>query len=89
MHEMNTQSQTQTNDEWQETSQFQNRLSRSMMECQDKARDQISPGMENNARKIAQVEGQLLQCMGKTVDSHIKLLKPMKDRLTGQLKKMT
>lgn len=58
-----------------------------MQECQDKARDQMVPGYENDAKKIAKVEDTLLTCMSKTVDQHIALLKPMKERIIAQLKK--
>lgn len=67
--------------------QFQNRLNRSMQECQDKARDMMQPGYENDAKKMAKVEDALISCMAKTVDEHIRMLKPMKDRILTQLKK--
>ncbi|ACI65120.1 predicted protein [Phaeodactylum tricornutum CCAP 1055/1] len=71
----------------QEVAQFQNRLNRSMQECQDKARDMMQPGYENDAKKMAKVEDALISCMAKTVDEHIRMLKPMKDRILTQLKK--
>jgi Skp family chaperone for outer membrane proteins len=72
-----------------EVSQFQNRLNRSMMECQDKAKDLMYPGIENDAKKMIKVEDTLLACMSKTVDSHIGLLKPMRQRVEGQLKQLS
>uniref|UniRef100_A0A7S2YSU4 Protein FAM136A n=1 Tax=Entomoneis paludosa TaxID=265537 RepID=A0A7S2YSU4_9STRA len=69
-----------------EIAQFQNRLNRSMQECQDKARDVMKPGYENDARKMQQVEDTLLACISQTVDSHIRLLKPMRERILTQLK---
>mmetsp|Transcript_29532 Transcript_29532/g.48732 ORF Transcript_29532/g.48732 Transcript_29532/m.48732 type:complete len:153 (-) Transcript_29532:28-486(-) len=72
-----------------ETSQLQNRLNRSMMDCQDQARDTLKPGMENDPAAMTKIEEHMLKCMSKTVDSHIKLLKPMKARLVGELKKLT
>lgn len=70
----------------QEVSKFQERLNRNMQECQEKARDMIDPGMENDSKKMSKVEESLISCMGKTVDEHIKLLKPMKERITSSLK---
>ena len=59
-----------------------------MMDCQDQARDMIKPGFENDAAALAKVEDHVLTCMSKTVDNHIKLLQPMKDRIIGEVKKM-
>jgi len=72
----------------QEVGQFQNRLNRSMMECQDKAKDMMYPGIENDAKKMAKVEDTMLACMSKTVDTHIGLLKPMRQRIESQLKSL-
>jgi hypothetical protein len=72
----------------QETAQFQNRLNRAMMDCQDQARDMVKPGMEDDAAGLSKVEDHVLKCMSKTVDNHIKLLRPMKDRIVGEVKKM-
>jgi len=71
----------------QEISQFQNRLNRAMSECQDKARDMMKPGYENDAKQMAKVEDYLINCMSRTVDEYIKLLNPMKERIKVQLKK--
>jgi hypothetical protein len=57
-----------------------------MSECQEQARDQLAPGMENDAKKMAKVESTLINCMSKTVDDHIKLLKPMEGRIREALK---
>lgn len=56
-----------------------------MQECQDKARDMMKPGYENDAKKMAKVEDTLLSCMNKTVDEYIGMLKPMKERIVAQL----
>jgi hypothetical protein len=72
----------------QETAQFQNRLNRAMIDCQDQARDMIKPGFENDAAALSKVEDHVLTCMSKTVDNHIKLLHPMKDRIVAEIKKM-
>ena len=71
-----------------EVGQFQNRLSRAMHECEDKARDAMKPGWENDAKQMANVESVLLQCISKTVDEYIGKLQPMKDRVAAQLKKV-
>jgi hypothetical protein len=60
-----------------------------MMDCQDQARDMIKPGMENESSSMTKIEDHVLKCMSKTVDNHITLLKPMKERLVGELKKLT
>jgi hypothetical protein len=65
---------------FQEVAQFQNRLNRNMQECQEKARDLVKPGYENDPNQISKVEQALISCMSKQVNEHIKLLKPMKDR---------
>jgi hypothetical protein len=57
-----------------------------MQECQDKARDMMQPGYEHDAKKMAMVEDALIACMQKTVDGHILLIKPMKERVQQQLK---
>lgn len=53
-----------------------------MQECQEKARDMIAPGGEVNSK----VENALISCMSQQVDEHIKLLKPMSDRINAALK---
>lgn len=70
----------------QEVAQFQNRLNRNMQECQEKARDMMVPGMENDSRKMQKVEDVLINCMSHQVDEHIKLLNPMKERINAALK---
>jgi hypothetical protein len=60
-----------------------------MVECQDQARDMIKPGMEDDPEGLAKVEDAMLKCMSKVVDSHIKLLKPMRERIVGELKKLS
>jgi hypothetical protein len=72
----------------QEANQFQNRLSRSMMDCNDKAKDMLTPGMETKPAEIAKVETKLLDCISQTVDEHIKMLQPMKKRIEGRLKEL-
>jgi len=57
-----------------------------MQECQEQARDRIQPGMENDPNKMAAIEQSLIDCMSKQVNEHIKLLQPMKNRITAALK---
>ena len=57
-----------------------------MQECQEKARDMITPGMQNDSYAMGKVEKVLISCMETQVNEHIKLLKPMKDRITSVLK---
>jgi hypothetical protein len=57
-----------------------------MEECQEKARDHMTPGIENEPKKMAKVENILIDCMAKTVDEHIQLLKPLQDRVAVALK---
>jgi Eukaryotic protein of unknown function (DUF842) len=61
-------------------------MNRNMQECQEKARDMITPGMENDPNGMAKAESALISCMTRQVDQHITLLKPMKDRITATLK---
>lgn len=65
---------------FQEVAQFQNRLNRNMQECQEKARDMLTPGTENDSYAMSKVEKVLISCMESQVKEHIKLLKPMKER---------
>eukprot|EP00934_Nitzschia_sp_Nitz4_P007661 Nitzschia sp. Nitz4//scaffold29_size155292//97990//98517//NITZ4_002671-RA/size155292-augustus-gene-0.231-mRNA-1//-1//CDS//3329546487//7651//frame0 len=71
-----------------EVAQFQNRLNRNMQECQEKARDLVRPGTEPDANQIARIEDTLIKCMSQQVDEHIKLLRPMKDRIVSTLKSL-
>lgn len=57
-----------------------------MQECEDKARDIMKPGYENDAKQMSKVEDVLLSCISKTVDEYIGKLKPMKERIVAQLK---
>lgn len=68
--------------------QYQNRINRAMAECQDRARDLMVPGYEKDAKKLQKVEDALLSCMARTVDQHIQLLKPMRERIETSLKNL-
>jgi hypothetical protein len=43
----------------------------------------ITPGMDSVPKKV---EDELVRCMSQQVDEHIKLLRPMKDRITAALR---
>lgn len=73
----------------QEIGQFQNRLNRAMMQCNDEASAMITPAVQNDARKMKKVEDTVLNCMSKTVDHHIKQLLPMKQRIEASLKEVS
>jgi len=70
----------------QEVNQFQNRLNRAMMQCQDEARDLVVGDIENDARQMRKFEAKLIGCMSKTVNDHIGLLSPMMQRVERALK---
>lgn len=70
----------------QEVNQFQERLNRSMMQCQDEARDLMTPDIQSNPNQMRKIEDKIVKCMSKTVDHHIGLLKPLKKRIADQLK---
>lgn len=57
-----------------------------MMQCQDEARDLVTGDIQNDARQMRKFENKLLSCMAKTVDHHIGLLTPMKERVERALK---
>lgn len=59
-----------------------------MAECQDKARDLMVPGYEKDAKKLQKVEDALISCMARTVDQHIQLLRPMRERIEASLKNL-
>uniref|UniRef100_A0A7S2RM31 Protein FAM136A n=1 Tax=Eucampia antarctica TaxID=49252 RepID=A0A7S2RM31_9STRA len=73
----------------EEISQFQNRLSRSMMQCNDQANDMITPDMQDNPAKMKKVEDTVLKCIAKTVDNSIEMLGPMKKRMAAKLKNLS
>lgn len=72
----------------QEIGQFQNRLNRAMMQCNDEASAMITPAVQNDARKMQQVEDTVIHCITKTVDHHIKQLSPMKQRIEAGIKEV-
>mmetsp|Transcript_28772 Transcript_28772/g.42643 ORF Transcript_28772/g.42643 Transcript_28772/m.42643 type:complete len:154 (-) Transcript_28772:502-963(-) len=73
----------------QEVGQFQNRVSRAMMQCNDEATAMITPAVQKDARKMKKVEDTVLKCMSKVVDEQIMFLNPMKQRIQTSLKQVT
>merc|ERR1711862_1039599 len=61
-------------------------MSQSMMQCQDEARDLMTPDIQSNPNQMRKIEDKIVKCMSKTVDHHIGLLKPLKKRIADQLK---
>mmetsp|Transcript_12547 Transcript_12547/g.26552 ORF Transcript_12547/g.26552 Transcript_12547/m.26552 type:complete len:154 (-) Transcript_12547:2230-2691(-) len=70
----------------QEVSQFQDRLSRAMMQCNDDAQDMMTPGIQNDARRMKKVEDSVVKCISGVVDKNVAALKPMRERIASQIK---
>jgi urease gamma subunit len=73
----------------QEVGQFQERVSRAMMQCNDEASAMITPAVQKDARKMKKVEDTVLKCMSKVVDEQVMRLGPMKERIQQGLKQVT
>ena len=71
-----------------EINQFQNRLSRAMMQCNDEAQDMMTPDVQNNARKMKKIEDTVLKCISGVVDKNVTALKPMRERIQSQIKSL-
>mmetsp|Transcript_15826 Transcript_15826/g.34257 ORF Transcript_15826/g.34257 Transcript_15826/m.34257 type:complete len:150 (-) Transcript_15826:599-1048(-) len=69
----------------QEIANFQNRLNRAMMQCNDEAQGMITPDMQHDSRKMKKVEGSLLNCIQGAVNKSTAGLKPMKQRIESQM----
>ncbi len=69
----------------QEIGNFQNRLSRAMMQCNDDAQSMVTPDMQHDTRKMKRVEDSLLKCMEGVVNNGRESLKPMKQRVETQI----
>lgn len=72
-----------------EVGNYQNRLDRAMSECQNKARDIMKPGDENDAKRMQKIEDALLGCMSQTVNEYVGLLRPMRERVAAQMKEIS
>jgi hypothetical protein len=69
----------------QEISNFQNRLNRSMMQCNDDAQGMITPDMQHDARKMKKVEDSMLKCIEGVIEKSRGGLKPMKQRIESYM----
>lgn len=69
----------------QEIANFQNRLNRAMMQCNDDAQGMITPDMQHDDRKMKRVEDSLLKCIEGVVGKSTDGLKPMKQRIESQM----
>ena len=78
--------QTSGNVTQQEIGNFQNRLQRAMVQCQDDAQGMITPDMHSDDRKMRKVEDTMLKCIDDAIQKSRQGLKPMKDRIESQLK---
>lgn len=69
----------------QEIGNFQNRLNRAMMQCNDDAQGMVTPDMQDDTRKMQKVEASLLKCIQGAVENGRGGLKPMKQRIEGHM----
>ncbi|KAL3815244.1 hypothetical protein ACHAXA_002293, partial [Cyclostephanos tholiformis] len=68
-----------------EIGNFQNRLSRALMQCNDDAQSLVAPGMQNDTKKMKRVEDSLLKCIEGVILNGRESLKPMKQRVESQI----
>jgi hypothetical protein len=59
-----------------------------MTQCSDDAGAMMTPDVQKDARKMRKVEDSVINCITKTVDSHIAMLTPMKKRVHSELKNL-
>ncbi|KAL3768783.1 hypothetical protein ACHAWU_006884 [Discostella pseudostelligera] len=69
----------------QEIANFQNRLNRSIMQCNDDAQGMVTPDMQHDARKMKKVEDSMLKCIEGVIDKSRGGLKPMKQRIESYI----
>lgn len=70
-----------------EMNQFQNRLQRCVMDCEDAARDKF-PNLEKNPGQLDKAQAHMLSGMSSCVDKHIALLKSVKQKIESDMDKM-
>ena len=68
-----------------EVQQFQDRLTRAMMQCNDEARDAM---MYSGTKNGDSADAEVAKCFTTCVDKHIKLLDAMKSRLVLKIKEL-
>ena len=70
-----------------EIGQFQNRIQRCVMSCQDSIKDKY-PSLEQNSPQVAKAEKDMMVCANSCVDKHLILLKTMSTKFTTDLDKI-
>ena len=65
---------------------FQNRLERCSMGCQDSVKDKFG-ALEQNSPKVPAAQKQLLGCMASCVDKHIAMLKSVQYKIQQDIDK--
>jgi cellobiose-specific phosphotransferase system component IIA len=71
-----------------EINEYQNRVNRSMMQCQDEVSGLMTHDMMENDRKRKKMEHKVLNCLEKAVKDHVKQLEPMKCRIADSVKEI-
>lgn len=56
------------------------------MQCNDDAQDMMTPGIQNDARRMKKVEDGVVRCISGVVDKNVAALKPMRERIATQIK---
>lgn len=56
------------------------------MQCNDDAQDMMTPGIQNDARRMKKVEDSVIKCISGVVDKNVAALKPMRERIASQIK---
>mmetsp|Transcript_33126 Transcript_33126/g.63278 ORF Transcript_33126/g.63278 Transcript_33126/m.63278 type:complete len:150 (+) Transcript_33126:158-607(+) len=77
--------QTAGNATQQEITNFQNRLNRAMMQCNDDAQGMVTPDMQDDPRKMKRVEDSLLKCLEGAIQNSNGGLKPMRQRIESHM----
>lgn len=69
-----------------EMNQFQGRIQRCSMDCEDRARDKFpSINANSSTREKENFEKEIMSCMTLCVDKHIALLKTISVKIEGDL----
>ena len=71
-----------------EMNDFQSRLQRCSMSCQDGLKDKFGP-LENNSSKIPAAERHLMSCMSSCVDKHITLLRSIQSKIESDIDRVS
>jgi hypothetical protein len=68
-----------------EMNQFQERLQRCSMGCQDEVNDKFSLTSDSSQNEIAKAEQHILKCSGVCIDKHIALLGPLEKNIVSKI----